>query len=416
MEVRAEEDVYRLLDQRLIKQGYHLVGRHSSVKKCYWNHAALVEGRFCYKGKFYGIESHRCIQLSVTNHWCWNACLHCWRLRPQDVGIQWNETRMPFADDPRSIVEGAIREYRRIISGYKGRPGVDPKMYQEATNPKHVAISLTGEATLYRDPREFDYLTTKGISRFKENEMTGPQAFLNDRGGFIDDFMGYRVSEREFLIVTNAINREKIISWIRRNSSLSVEDLTFKYVMLAIQGREVWKFVPKPELDPLRFVMNVNFLGVNVFLLSRSGWTGEDGVEIWADPSSAEALVKKLIELGVKPAGLITRDSIRQEMGFVLYGEDIDENVTPIEARYWIFDSDRDYIGSGALKEQLRAGVKRLRVGLKAKKGETKLPRHGQGLYVGDTKIGEVTSSTHSPYLNRVIGMGYVTSHSFTNI
>jgi len=62
---------------------------------------------------------------------------------------------------------------------------------------------------------------------------------------------------------------------------LSVEDLTFKYVMLAIQGREVWKFVPKPELDPLRFVMNVNFLGVNVFLLSRSGWTGEDGVEIW---------------------------------------------------------------------------------------------------------------------------------------
>jgi len=281
------------------------------------------------------------------------------------------------------------------------------------TSAAFFDLSHMGRLKVEGDPREFDYLTTKGISRFKENEMTGPQAFLNDRGGFIDDFMGYRVSEREFLIVTNAINREKIISWIRRNSSLSVEDLTFKYVMLAIQGREVWKFVPKPELDPLRFVMNVNFLGVNVFLLSRSGWTGEDGVEIWADPSSAEALVKKLIELGVKPAGLITRDSIRQEMGFVLYGEDIDESVTPIEARYWIFDLDRDYIGSGALKEQLRAGVRRLRVGLKAKKGETKLPRHGQGLYVGDTKIGEVTSSTHSPYLNRVIGMGYVSSDHF---
>jgi aminomethyltransferase len=281
------------------------------------------------------------------------------------------------------------------------------------TSAAFFDLSHMGRLKVEGDPRELDYLTTKGISKFKENEMTGPQAFLNDRGGFIDDFMGYRVSEREFLIVANAINREKVISWIRRNSSLSVEDLTFKYVMLAIQGREVWKFVPKPELDPLRFVMNVNFLGVNVFLLSRSGWTGEDGVEIWTDPSNAEALVKKLIELGVKPAGLITRDSIRQEMGFVLYGEDIDENVTPIEARYWIFDLDRDYIGSGALKEQLRSGVKRLRVGFKAKKGETKLPRHGQGLYVGDTKIGEVTSSTYSPYLSRVIGMGYVSSDHF---
>jgi len=180
MEVRAEEDVYRLLDQKLIKQGYHLVGRHSSVKKCYWNHAALVEGRFCYKGKFYGIESHRCIQLSVTNHWCWNACLHCWRLRPQDVGIQWNETKMPFADDPRSIVEGAIREYRRIISGYKGRPGVDPKMYQEAMNPKHVAISLTGEATLYPMLGELiKEFHRRGITTFLVTRGVRPDVLAN---------------------------------------------------------------------------------------------------------------------------------------------------------------------------------------------------------------------------------------------
>ena len=177
---QEEEEVYDVLNRRLVKQGYHIIGRHSSVKKCYWNHAAMVERRFCYKGKFYGIESHRCIQLSVTNHWCWNACLHCWRLRPQDVGLQWNETRMPFADDPAYIVEQAIREYRRIMSGYKGRAGVDLRMYNEAMNPKHVAISLTGEATLY--PRLGELIREfhrRGITTFLVTRGVRPDVLAN---------------------------------------------------------------------------------------------------------------------------------------------------------------------------------------------------------------------------------------------
>ena len=140
---------YRPLYERMIKQKYHFVGRHTVVKKCYWNHAALTQQRFCYKCKFYGIESHRCIQMSPTAFWCWNACLHCWRIRPQDVGVEWDETKMPFADDPREIVDGIIEEYRRIISGYKGHPRVPKKLLEEAMEPKHVAISLTGEPTLY---------------------------------------------------------------------------------------------------------------------------------------------------------------------------------------------------------------------------------------------------------------------------
>ncbi len=140
---------YRPIYERMLKQKYHFTGRHTVVKKCYWNHAALTQGRFCYKCKFYGIESHRCIQMSPTALWCWNACLHCWRLRPADVGYEWDETRMPFSDDPHDIVDGIIKEYRRIISGYKGHPKVDLKLLEEAYNPKHVAISLTGEPTLY---------------------------------------------------------------------------------------------------------------------------------------------------------------------------------------------------------------------------------------------------------------------------
>ncbi len=140
---------YKVLYERLIKQKYHFVGRHSVVKKCYWNHAALTQNRFCYKCKFYGIESHRCIQMSPTAFWCWNACLHCWRLRPTDVGLEWDETKMPFADEPEIIVDGMIKEYRRIMSGYKGHPKVNLKLLEEAMEPKHVAISLTGEPTLY---------------------------------------------------------------------------------------------------------------------------------------------------------------------------------------------------------------------------------------------------------------------------
>lgn len=166
------EEVYSKLRAMLTKQKYHFVGRHTTVKKCYWNHAALVENRFCYKCKFYGIESHRCIQMSPATFWCWNACLHCWRLRPQDIGIDWDETRMPYADDPAKIVEGMIREWRRLVSGYKGHPRVDPRMLEEALEPKHVAISLTGEPTLY--PYFNDFL--------REIHKRGMTSFLVTRG------------------------------------------------------------------------------------------------------------------------------------------------------------------------------------------------------------------------------------------
>ena len=123
----------RLLREIMEKQHYHFVGEHTVVKTCSWTRNALTQKRYCYKCKFYGIESHRCIQMSPTAFWCWNACVHCWRLRPQDVGFDWEETKMPdyFDEDMDVLVDAIIEEQRRLLSGYKKHSKVDPKMFEE---------------------------------------------------------------------------------------------------------------------------------------------------------------------------------------------------------------------------------------------------------------------------------------------
>ncbi len=164
--MQSVTDVYTECMRKLKEQKYHLIGAHSAVKKCLWVHNALVHGKFCYKCKFYGIESHRCIQMSPSVLWCWNSCLHCWRMRPQDLGLSSEYlTKLPYVDDPEFIAESAILEHRRTVSGYRAR--ASEKMFKEAMNPKHVAISLTGEPTLY--PRLSELISEfhrRGLSTF----------------------------------------------------------------------------------------------------------------------------------------------------------------------------------------------------------------------------------------------------------
>jgi len=176
----ARKDPYKVLFAILRKQKYHIVGHHSAVKICHWTKAALLENRFCYKCKFYGIESHRCIQMSPAVLWCWNACIHCWRLRPQDVGIEWDETRLPVVDDPKEIVEGVFREWYRILSGYKGNPKADKKLLEEAYKPKHVAISLTGEPLLYTRLGELiQEFHRRGLTTFVVTRAIRPDILAN---------------------------------------------------------------------------------------------------------------------------------------------------------------------------------------------------------------------------------------------
>jgi tRNA wybutosine-synthesizing protein 1 len=139
------DEILRMLK----RQKYHLVGSHSAVKRCRWLYESIVHNRTCYKQKFYGIKSHQCLQMTPSVLHCTMSCIFCWRAQSGDHDLRWDETRLPEWDDPEYIIEGCIREQKRILSGYKANTKADQKKCLEAVTPKHAAISLAGEPTLY---------------------------------------------------------------------------------------------------------------------------------------------------------------------------------------------------------------------------------------------------------------------------
>ncbi|MFQ6086902.1 MAG: 4-demethylwyosine synthase TYW1 [Candidatus Bathyarchaeia archaeon] len=162
---------------RLLKnQKYHLVGQHSAVKRCRWFYESLVHNRPCYKQKFYGIKSHQCVQMTPTVLYCNMRCRFCWRIQSGDLKLRWDETGLDEWDDPEKIVEGCIKAQLDILSGYKANPKADRKKYREALTPKHAAISLTGEPTLY--PRLGELIASfhkRGFTTFLVSNGTLPE-------------------------------------------------------------------------------------------------------------------------------------------------------------------------------------------------------------------------------------------------
>jgi len=163
------------LIQALTKQKYHLVGRHSAVKRCRWLYETLIHDRPCYKQKFYGIKTHQCIQMTPALFYCTQKCLFCWRAQSGDHQIKWDEMRVPAWDSPKEIVEGSIKAHLEILSGYKGNPETDQKKFDEALTPRHAAISLTGEPTLYKHVGELIHaFHRRGFTTFLVSNGTVP--------------------------------------------------------------------------------------------------------------------------------------------------------------------------------------------------------------------------------------------------
>jgi len=145
-----QNDVLPELTRLLETQKYHLIGDHSAVKRCRWLYEALVHNRPCYKQKFYGIKSHQCIQMTPSLHYCTMRCLFCWRVQSGDMPtLKWKETSAAKWDEPEQIVEASVKAQLKILTGYRGNPKTNIEKFRAALKPRHVAISLAGEPTLY---------------------------------------------------------------------------------------------------------------------------------------------------------------------------------------------------------------------------------------------------------------------------
>jgi len=241
----------------------------------------------------------------------------------------------------------------------------------------------------------------------------------NNDGGIVDDLLIYRISEVEYLLVVNASNIQKDWDWIASHNSFGVEmeDISDTMSLLAVQGPKAAETLQKltdvnlSEVKYYHFTKG-EFAGVDNVILSATGYTGSGGFELYIPNDVAEQVWNKVFEAGeefnIKPIGLAARDTLRLEMGFCLYGNDIDDTTSPLEAGLgWITKFSKDFINSEALKAQKEAGITKKLVGFELL--ERGIPRHDYTIVDGEgNNIGRVTSGTMAPSLKKAIGMGYV--------
>lgn len=240
-------------------------------------------------------------------------------------------------------------------------------------------------------------------------------------GGIVDDLLAYHLGDR-YMLVVNAANTSKDLAWIQSHAGdaqAEISDTSDAVSLLAVQGPKSLSTLQKLTAVDLSSIPYYTFASGKIAgtdaIISRTGYTGELGFELYCDSSvsTAERLWNAVMEAGkewgIKPIGLGARDTLRLEMGFCLYGNDIDQTTNPLEAGLgWITKLEKgDFIGREALLRVKQEGVRRRLVGFTLEEGKA-FPRHGYELRSGGRNVGHVTSGTVSPVLERGIGMGYV--------
>lgn len=242
----------------------------------------------------------------------------------------------------------------------------------------------------------------------------------NGNGGIVDDLIVYRMKEEQYLLVVNASNIEKDWNWISSHNTNGVEmrNLSDDYSLLAIQGPkavEAMQSLTSVDLSSIKYYhFEVGpFAGIEHVIISATGYTGSGGFEIYCKNSEVKQVWDKVFEagaaFGIKPIGLAARDTLRLEMGFCLYGNDIDDTTSPLEAGLgWITKFTKDFVDSERLKAQKEAGVSRKLVGFEMI--DRGIPRHDyRVLDAAGNVIGKVTSGTQGPSVKKAIGLAYVT-------
>ncbi|MBN8566393.1 MAG: glycine cleavage system aminomethyltransferase GcvT [Flavobacteriales bacterium] len=241
----------------------------------------------------------------------------------------------------------------------------------------------------------------------------------NAEGGIVDDLIVYRMKEEQYLLVVNASNIEKDWNWISSHNDLGVDmkNLSDDYSLLAIQGPkavEAMQALTSVSLSEIKYYHFevADFAGIEHVIISATGYTGSGGFEIYCKNAEVEQIWNKVFEagapFGIKPIGLAARDTLRLEMGFCLYGNDINDSTSPLEAGLgWITKFTKDFVNSENLKKQKEEGVSRKLVGFELL--ERGIPRHDYEIVdANGNNIGIVTSGTMAPSVGKGIGMGYV--------
>lgn len=243
---------------------------------------------------------------------------------------------------------------------------------------------------------------------------------LNKQGGIIDDLIIYKLEEEKYLLIVNASRIDEDLNWMVRNSlgfDVSIDNQSHNYSLLAIQGPKALDLMEKmgikKEFQPEFFsIKRGELFNINLFI-SRTGYTGEDGFEILVKNEFSELLWNYIVEagkeFGLKPIGLGARDTLRLEASLHLYGNDMDEETSPIEAGLtWSVSKTKtaDYNGKETIQKQLQEGTQKKLIGLKML--ERAIPRHEYEIFYNNEKVGIVTSGGVSPVLNENIALGYV--------
>jgi aminomethyltransferase len=264
------------------------------------------------------------------------------------------------------------------------------------------------------------YVTSNDVSKLSNGKVQY-SCLPNDQGGIVDDLLVYRIAQDDYLLVVNASNIEKDWNWINQHNQFdaSLRNDSDSYALLAVQGPKAsaaLQSLTKVNLSEISYYTFVidSFAGIDDVVISATGYTGAGGFELYIPTEKAEqvwdAIFEAGKEFGIKPAGLASRDTLRLEMGFCLYGNDINDSTSPIEAGLgWITKFTKTFINSEALKAQKEIGTERKLIGFELI--ERGIPRHDYVIVNTDGReIGIVTSGTMSPSTGKAIGMGYVES------
>ena len=280
-------------------------------------------------------------------------------------------------------------------------------------------VSHMGEVFVSgKDAMEFlNKIVPQDISKLNYEKAVYCQ-LPNNNGGLIDDLIIYKLGILEYLVICNASRIDEDLNWMVRNSKdfdVRIDNRSHEFSLLAVQGPLADKLMRKMGLDTQQDSFTIKpakIAGVKV-LASRTGYTGEDGYEILVENNHSEYLWDKILEdgmeFGIKPIGLGARDTLRLEAALHLYGNDLDENTTPIEAGLsWSIPKDKvaDYNGKAVIMDQIKNGTTKKLVGLKML--DKSIARHGYEVYKNGEKIGIITSGGPSPILGVNIALAYV--------